>query len=104
MAINDTNSNPDILPNTTIKILHFTDTTSKNRVMPGGFVISMAQTIYNEYPDVVAVYGGYSSTNAVYEAEMFSTYQIPYAGSTQASPVLSDKNKFPYFVRSYAGT
>ncbi|KAJ3332565.1 hypothetical protein HDU76_013813 [Blyttiomyces sp. JEL0837] len=49
------------------------------------------------------VVGELASKTAVYSAQIFSYYNIPFCGSDEASPELSDKNRFSYFFRMTQG-
>ncbi|KAJ3266587.1 Metabotropic GABA-B receptor subtype 3A [Chytriomyces hyalinus] len=94
------------LENTTVLIRRFDDSGHDDRgyFENGGYALSeSALTIAENYPDVMAVFGGVSSDITQYTAELFSYYQIPYCGPMQGSPSLSDKNNYPYFIRPVQG-
>ncbi|ORY44030.1 periplasmic binding protein-like I [Rhizoclosmatium globosum] len=105
-AVDVINNSPDILPYTTVKIKRFSDCGSYafTGYAPGYAMSVMATEIGEKHTDVIGVTGVESSITAKGTAEVFGNYQIPYCGAMSASPVLSDKEKYPYFFRVVASS
>ncbi|KAJ3291918.1 hypothetical protein HDU79_001900 [Rhizoclosmatium sp. JEL0117] len=105
-AVDVINNSPDILPYTTVKIKRFSDCGpyAFTGYAPGYAMSVMATEIGEKHTDVIGVTGVESSITAKGTAEVFGNYQIPYCGAMSASPVLSDKEKYPYFFRVVASS
>ncbi|KAJ3238842.1 hypothetical protein HDU81_007042 [Chytriomyces hyalinus] len=90
---------------TSVEIRRFDECgNSGERYGNGGYaLVETALQIAENNPDVMAVFGGVSSEVTKYTAQLFSHFQIPYCGPMQGSPSLSDKNKYPYFIRPAQG-
>ncbi|KAJ3321519.1 hypothetical protein HDU76_014076 [Blyttiomyces sp. JEL0837] len=106
LAVNEINQDPNILPNTYVKIARYNNfdpdkSLISNDVISGGY--SMLQAMKVATDGVTAVVGEYFSRTTIKSGEVFSYYQIPLCGTNQASPVLSDKNRYPYFIRMQNG-
>lgn len=109
-AVNEINKNPRILPNVTLGIkiiddcskdttalaqsLHFIEedhtTIPANCTSPEPQLASI---------DVVGIIGSESSKNTVQMAGLMSLYNIPMVSYISTSPLLSDKDRYPYFLR-----
>ncbi|KAJ3404136.1 hypothetical protein HDU80_003237 [Chytriomyces hyalinus] len=105
-AVDFINSDVDgFFQNTSVEIRRFDERgNSEARYGNGGYALAeTALQIAENNPDVMAVFGGVSSEVTKYTAQLFSHFQIPYCGPMQGSPSLSDKNKYPYFIRPAQG-
>ncbi len=49
--------------------------------------------------DVIGVIGAESSTSSIMMANVLTLFEIPQISHTSTSDLLSDKNKFPLFMR-----
>ncbi|ORY45326.1 periplasmic binding protein-like I [Rhizoclosmatium globosum] len=111
-AIDIVNNSPDILPYTTVNIKRFTDCgpwwpqvdRAFNGHTTGYAMAAMATEIAEKHTDVIGLTGGEYSGTTKGTAAMFGAYQIPYCSAIAGSPVLSDKDKFPYLFRMIAST
>ncbi|KAJ3320539.1 hypothetical protein HDU76_000273 [Blyttiomyces sp. JEL0837] len=106
VAVNETNANPNILPNTFIKIIRVNSfdpqySAHYDYINGGGYAIGAALRAYESGAN--AVIGELYSKTTRYSAQIFSDLQIPYCGPAQASPELSNKNKYEYFFRMNHG-
>ncbi|KAI9337487.1 periplasmic binding protein-like I [Obelidium mucronatum] len=93
-AIDNINKNPNVLPNTTIVIKRFNDYCKRSNVC-GGSAMTTAQEIYENHPDVVAVFGDFYGSTVRYSAQVYSQFHV-----LSRKPVLLDKNKYPYFFQT----
>ncbi|KAJ3287571.1 hypothetical protein HDU76_007802, partial [Blyttiomyces sp. JEL0837] len=104
LAVNETNADPDILPNTYVNIVRFNSwdpKLAKSRgVRSGGHAAVQAIAAANS--GAMGVIGELFDRTTVYAAEVFSQYKMPYCGATQGIDKLSDKNLFEYFFRVHS--
>ncbi|KAI9331063.1 periplasmic binding protein-like I [Obelidium mucronatum] len=102
LAIEAINNNPDILPNTTIRIKRFNTEVigGLGKGHMGGAAMIVAQEIASQHPDVVAVFGEFFTQTTIFSAQVYSHNQLPFCGCTQASKDLLDKNKYPYYIQT----
>ncbi|KAJ3309223.1 hypothetical protein HDU76_003684 [Blyttiomyces sp. JEL0837] len=106
LAVNEINQNPNILPHTFVNLVRYNNwdpdaSALYDYVDSGGF--SMIQAMKLVQNNVTAAVGEYFSRTTIFSGEIFSHYQIPLCGTNQASPILSDKTRFPYFFRTQLG-
>ncbi|KAJ3079956.1 hypothetical protein HDU99_009667, partial [Rhizoclosmatium hyalinum] len=109
LAVEDVNNSSTILPGVNVKIKRFSDcgpfypaavTSFTGR--PSGFAPSiMSRDLTEVHTDVIGVVGGEMSATARASAEALSSYQIPYCSWYSGSPLLDDRNMFPYFFRMF---
>ncbi|ORY39126.1 periplasmic binding protein-like I [Rhizoclosmatium globosum] len=108
LAIQDINRDPTILPNTTIKIKRFNDFCpyglTSNTALCGGQAMTTALEIYEQHPDVVAVFGDFFGGTAARTAEVFSHLKIPFCASSTVSAALLNKQIYPYFFETLTMT
>ena len=60
---------------------------------------SMYSGHHRTFYDVVSVIGAESSPSSIMIANVLTLFGIPQISYTSTSDLLSDKNKFPYFMR-----
>ncbi|ORY29724.1 periplasmic binding protein-like I [Rhizoclosmatium globosum] len=107
VAVARINSDPTILPNTTIRIKRFNNyccNATQTRGSSAGQAAVVAQEIAEQHPDVAAVFGDFFTGTTLGDGQVFSQKQIPMCGATQHSPRLSNKSNFPYFVSALASS
>ncbi|KAI9331198.1 periplasmic binding protein-like I [Obelidium mucronatum] len=103
IGIESINSDPAVLPNTTIRIKRFNNYCSPvKRGSCGGLAMKVAQDISNDHPDVVAVFGDFFGSTTIFSAEVFSKARLPFCGGTQLNKALLNKNNYPYFMQTMA--
>ncbi|XP_050390961.1 metabotropic glutamate receptor 3 [Patella vulgata] len=104
-AIDEINSNSSILPNHTLGFKLLDDCSKDTTALVRS--LHFIQTIDNETYStedlaayrVAGVIGSESSRNSVQMADMLSIFKVPMLSYISTSPVLSDKNVYPYFSR-----
>ncbi|KAI8613442.1 periplasmic binding protein-like I [Chytriomyces sp. MP71] len=109
LAIRDVNQDPSFLPGVHVNVKRFSDCGAWTPTIaaswagsPGGFAASImaASDIIEVHTDVIGVIGTEFSKTTKATAEVLSVGKIPYCSGAAGSPVLSDKNKYPYFFRT----
>ncbi|ORY51281.1 periplasmic binding protein-like I [Rhizoclosmatium globosum] len=111
-AIDEVNKDPTILPNVHVNVKRFSDCGSYTPNLnqnytgsSGGFASAiMAPDIIFNHTDVIGILGNEFSTTALGATEILSNYKLPYCSAASQSPRLSDRNKYPYFWRTLAGS
>ncbi|KAI9337540.1 periplasmic binding protein-like I [Obelidium mucronatum] len=107
-AVDEINANPDILPNTTIKIKRFFDYLEDyqrgSSYDSGGLAMNTALDIYENHTDVVSVFGGLYTSTIVQSAAVYSALKIPYCTATAPATQLSNANNYPYFFQTSPGS
>ncbi|XP_041475818.1 gamma-aminobutyric acid type B receptor subunit 1-like [Lytechinus variegatus] len=99
MAVDDINSNPNILKNYTL-VMHvdYTNPTSPNKPNQGLAASAFYQSLYNGPPKSFLIGGFYSEDSGILceTVKYWNVIQISYGA---ASPLLSDRVKCPSFYR-----
>ncbi|KAJ3229903.1 hypothetical protein HDU78_008781 [Chytriomyces hyalinus] len=111
MAVDAINADPNVLKGVYVGIKRFSDCGPWNaqgswaeRRRSGGYASTvMATDVIEHNPDVLGVVSLQSSSTARYSAEVLSNAQIPMCSADVVSPVLSNRNKYPYFWRTLPG-
>ncbi|ESO82657.1 hypothetical protein LOTGIDRAFT_71543, partial [Lottia gigantea] len=118
-AISEINNRTDLLPNITLGTVILDDCLLPSMVlsralqfMPAAHHFVRQETTCNNsscidhahqslprFYDVIGVLGAYTSSLSIVLANVMSLYQIPQISHTSTSDLLSDKNRFPYFLR-----
>ncbi|KAI9324480.1 periplasmic binding protein-like I [Obelidium mucronatum] len=108
LAVSDLNNNwNNILPGVTINIKRFnnydprqvSEEMSHNSADSGGFATKTVQAIYEDHPDVIAIFGDYLVNTAMYTAAVSTHYKIPYINPAAWSYPLLDRNKYGYAIQ-----
>ncbi|KAI9344213.1 periplasmic binding protein-like I [Zopfochytrium polystomum] len=104
LAVQDVNSNPNVLSNTNVNILRFNNwdpkfATQYTLVDSGGYS-SVAAIKAVTLNNTAIAFGDYFSNTTSFTAEILSYYKVPFCGSTQDDPGLSDKSNFGSFFRT----
>ena len=98
-AIDQVNNNSNVLPGITLgfKIL---DYCSKDVIAleKASYFLSSCST--SKPPPIVGVVGPYSSSVALQVSNLLGLFQVPHISYGATSPLLSDKNRFKYFLRT----
>ncbi|KAJ3327784.1 hypothetical protein HDU76_011143 [Blyttiomyces sp. JEL0837] len=104
LAINETNQDPTILPETYINILRVNnwdpelESEAFGVINSGGFA-SLAAMELAQRRDVIVAVGEYFSKTAIYSTEVLSYYKIPFCQSGASSERLSNRMIYPYSFR-----
>ncbi|KAI9352192.1 periplasmic binding protein-like I [Obelidium mucronatum] len=101
IAIQELNNNPNILPNTTIKIKRFNNH-RKGKDNPGFAMVEGINNIYENHPDVIAIHGDLYSAVTDYTAALATYLKLPFCGSAQFSFSLVSRTKYSYFFQTKA--
>ncbi|KAI8608359.1 periplasmic binding protein-like I [Chytriomyces sp. MP71] len=103
LAIDQINKDPKILPNTTIKIKRFNNVriNGSQEVFSESLAPQVAQEIATSHPDVVAAMGELFSRTTLYSNEIYSHFQIPFCGATQADVRLFNMENYPFYFQSF---
>ena len=98
-AIDQANNNSNILPGITLgfKIL---DYCSKGVIALEKASYFLPSCSISKPPPIVGVVGPYSSSVALQVSNLLGLFQVPHISCGATSPLLSDKNRFKYFVRT----
>ncbi|XP_075433874.1 extracellular calcium-sensing receptor-like [Ascaphus truei] len=107
-AVEEINSNPDILPNITLGFKIFDSCVSMRRVVDGTlWMLSGGQgqgSIPNyrcqKGPPLAGVIGDSASTRSILMAHILGLYRYPQISYFSTSPLLSYRNLFPSFFRT----
>ncbi|XP_075434014.1 extracellular calcium-sensing receptor-like [Ascaphus truei] len=105
-AVEEINSNPDLLPNISLGFQIFDSCVSMRRVVEGTFwVLSGGQGSTPNYrchkgSPLAGVIGDSASTRSILMAHMLGLYRYPQISYFSTSPLLSDRNLFPSFFRT----
>ncbi|KAI9340575.1 hypothetical protein BDR26DRAFT_1007509 [Obelidium mucronatum] len=118
LAAYEVNKNDAILPDVLVNIVEIDSWNTNHTAYPAkalpkihqsrqyfsaGLAATRSMEAVQQYPNMVAVYGGYFSTASMASASVFSQYQIPMCGDLAGSPSLSNKHNYPYYFRIYPG-
>lgn len=98
-AIDQVNKNSNILPGIILgfKIL---DYCSKDVIALEKASYFLPSCSTSKPPPIVGVVGPYSSSVALQVSNLLGLFQVPHISYGATSPLLSDKNRFKYFVRT----
>ncbi|ORY40239.1 periplasmic binding protein-like I [Rhizoclosmatium globosum] len=108
IAIDDINKDNNLLQNITVGMKRFSDCGAYYPQVEhynGGFTGLVGTEVVNNVVsnnDVIGVIGAEFSSAIVISAEEFSLHEIPYCSALIGSPRFSDKNKYPFFFRTFA--
>ncbi|KAI9337478.1 periplasmic binding protein-like I [Obelidium mucronatum] len=97
-AIENINRNPNILPNTTIKIKRFNDHCKRGDC--GGSAMTTAKEIHENHPDVIAVFGDFFGRTVKSSAGVYSQFQLPFCCGSAAVNALLDKTRYPFYIQT----
>eukprot|EP00079_Xenopus_tropicalis_P023411 XP_012815792.1 PREDICTED: extracellular calcium-sensing receptor-like [Xenopus tropicalis] len=105
-AVDEINSDPDLLPNITLGY-HIFDTCITVRrsaqgalwMLSGGQEITLNYHCYQEAP-LAGIIGDCGSTRSILMAEMLGLYRYPQISYFATSPVLNNRDQFPSFFRT----
>ncbi|KAJ3332566.1 hypothetical protein HDU76_013814 [Blyttiomyces sp. JEL0837] len=109
LAVNETNQDPDILPFTYVNIdkVNSWDPDHPDDLVvidSGGYTAVQAMNaVANKGPLVTEFNQNIFAIMSSFSAQIFSYYNIPFCGADEASPELSDKNRFSHFFRTTQG-
>ncbi|KAJ3067403.1 hypothetical protein HDU98_009371 [Podochytrium sp. JEL0797] len=73
------------------------------QIVDSGGYSAIAATKMVQQNNTVAVFGDYLDATTSFSAEVLSYFQVPFCGSTQQDPSLSDKSNYQYFIRTQNG-
>ncbi|KAJ3080081.1 hypothetical protein HDU99_009323, partial [Rhizoclosmatium hyalinum] len=103
MAISHINQNPDVLPDTAIKVKVFNNLqVTKHGLRTNlGYELALAVEIQEKHSDVVAILGG---TNYM-TGELRTLYKVPSCGVGNFFQGFTDRKKYGYYIstQSYSG-
>ncbi|XP_075433883.1 extracellular calcium-sensing receptor-like [Ascaphus truei] len=105
-AVEEINSNPDLLPNITLGVQIFDTCTGTRRAAEGIFwIMSGGQGNIPNYrchngPPLVGVIADSGSTRSIIMAHMLGLYRYPQISYFATSSLLSDRTQFPSFFRT----
>ncbi|XP_077308897.1 vomeronasal type-2 receptor 26-like [Lithobates pipiens] len=105
-AMDEINSNPNILPNVTLGYNIYDSYVDLLRTVQGAVLIYSGYTLqypnYNcdQYGVLAAVIEGMSSSFSLQYANIFGMYKYPQISFVSQDPLQGDKQKFPYFYRA----
>ncbi|XP_075434380.1 extracellular calcium-sensing receptor-like [Ascaphus truei] len=105
-AIEEINSNPDLLPNITLGFQIFDSCVALRRAAEGTLLMmSGGQRSVPNYrchngPPLAGVIGDSESTRSILMAHILGLYRYPQISYFSTSPLLSDRNLFPSFFRT----
>ncbi|KAJ3027706.1 UNVERIFIED_CONTAM: hypothetical protein HDU68_003293 [Siphonaria sp. JEL0065] len=103
----DLNNDNSVLPGITINVKRFNNY-DPSKVSPdmfekaifcGGYATNTIKTIYEDHPDVIAIFGDYLVNIAMYTAAVSTLYNIPYINPAAWSSPLLDRNKYGYAIQ-----
>uniref|UniRef100_A0A6I8RYM1 G-protein coupled receptors family 3 profile domain-containing protein n=1 Tax=Xenopus tropicalis TaxID=8364 RepID=A0A6I8RYM1_XENTR len=105
-AVDEINSDPDLLPNITLGY-HIYDTCITVRrsaqgalwMLSGGQEITLNYHCHQEAP-LAGIIGDCGSTRSILMAEMLGLYRYPQISYFASSPVLNNRDQFPSFFRT----
>ncbi|KAK6185981.1 hypothetical protein SNE40_008103 [Patella caerulea] len=115
-AINEINNRTDILPNVTLGTVILDDCLMPSMVLaramqfmpdlhnfqnhcPSPPCFDRTNETIPTFYDVVSVIGSYTSSLSIVLANVLALFKIPQISHTSTSDLLSDKKRFPYFLR-----
>ncbi|KAI9327034.1 periplasmic binding protein-like I [Obelidium mucronatum] len=100
LAVIRINSDPEILPKTTVNILRVNnwDHSIGSDMGLGGMAVVAMETVFDSH-NVLGVYAKTVDSISLVAAGIFSQLQMPMCGGDQNLPTLSDKQNYPYFYR-----
>ncbi|KAJ3030583.1 UNVERIFIED_CONTAM: hypothetical protein HDU68_008476 [Siphonaria sp. JEL0065] len=99
-GIDHINSDPTVLPNTTIKIKRFRNSRYGMGRSDPACGISLANEIVNKHPDVVAVFGDFYGNDIMASGEVYSHYKIPMCSGSAVNPQLLNRHNYPYYLQT----
>ncbi|XP_075434017.1 extracellular calcium-sensing receptor-like [Ascaphus truei] len=105
-AIEDINSNPDLLPNISLGFQIFDSCVSMRRAVEGTFwLLSGGKGSIPNYrchrgPPLAGVIGDAASTRSILLAHLLGLYRYPQISYLSTSSLLSDRAQFPSFFRT----
>ncbi|ORY41329.1 periplasmic binding protein-like I [Rhizoclosmatium globosum] len=103
IAISHINQNPDVFPDTAIKVKVFNNLQVTKRGLRTnlGYELALAMEIQDKHSDVVAILGG---TNYM-TGEMRTLYKVPSCGVGNSYQGFTDRKKYGYYIstQSYSG-
>ncbi|XP_075433878.1 extracellular calcium-sensing receptor-like [Ascaphus truei] len=105
-AIEEINSNPDLLPNITLGFHIFDTCTGTRRAAEGIFWIlsggqgSIPNFRCHKVPPLAGIIGDSGSTRSILMAQMLGLYRYPQISYFATSSLLSDRIQFPSFFRT----
>ncbi|KAJ3413828.1 hypothetical protein HDV05_007428 [Chytridiales sp. JEL 0842] len=102
MAVNALNNRTDILPDIHIHIQRVNSFDPEFGFDPwtvtsGGY--SALEALKATTNGVVGAIGEYKSSTTLFSASIFSQLRIPFCGVSQGSPLLANRQDYPYFFR-----
>ncbi|XP_069463329.1 extracellular calcium-sensing receptor-like [Ambystoma mexicanum] len=105
-AMDEINGNPDLLPNITLGVQIYDSCRMPQRALEGTlWLLSGHQKPVLNYDcwstrPPAAIIGDSTSTRAILMAHILGLYRYPQISYSASSPLLSDKNQFPSFLRT----
>ncbi|KAI9331073.1 periplasmic binding protein-like I [Obelidium mucronatum] len=94
-AVAALNSDPRVLPNTTVKVKRFDSARAP---------MLAAIDVGEAHGDVVAVFGEFDGETTGYSAEVYNQYKLPLCGCSQYTLSLLDRNIYPYYIQTMTYT
>ncbi|KAI9327042.1 periplasmic binding protein-like I [Obelidium mucronatum] len=106
IAVDVINHDPNLLPNTTIKIKRFKNNyySVQRKQQNPGYAIAVANEIANEHPDVVAVFGGNFVEDMTADGEVYGYYKILQCTASELRMPLANRNNYPYYFQTTSAT
>lgn len=98
-AIDDVNRNSNILPGISLGF-RILDYCSKDVIALEKASNFLPSCSMSQSPPIVGVVGPYSSSVALQVSNLLGLFKVPHISYGATSPLLSDKNRFKYFVRT----
>lgn len=98
-AIDQVNKNSNILPGITLGF-RILDYCSKDVIALEKASNFLPSCSTSQPPPIVGVVGPYSSSVALQVSNLLGLFQVPHISYGATSPLLSDKNRFKYFIRT----
>lgn len=98
-AIDQANRNSNILPGITLGF-RILDYCSKDVIALEKASSFLPSCSTSQPPPIVGVVGPYSSSVALQVSNLLGLFQVPHISYGATSPLLSDKNRFKFFVRT----
>lgn len=98
-AIDEVNRNSDILPGISLGF-RILDYCSKDVIALEKASNFLPSCSMSQPPPIIGVVGPYSSSVALQVSNLLGLFKVPHISYGATSPLLSDKNRFKYFVRT----
>ncbi|KAI9330945.1 periplasmic binding protein-like I [Obelidium mucronatum] len=99
LAVLQANNNSDVLPNTMVNILRVNNWNPITDKMELGGTALVAMKAVLDPHNISGIYIKTVNAISLIAAGVFSELQIPACGGDQNDPALSDKTRYPYFIR-----